>query len=255
MNLAFEYIKYRWNAKGRHGTHSPFVYDFVDQCMQIQLDENFIEEREKLFKSLKADNRSITIEDFGVGSKKLSNQRQISQLFKTSSSKGKYGDLLYHLSAFYKPKRILEFGTSLGIGAIHFSKGNSESNIITVEACQATLNEALENFKKLNCTNIESVHSTFNSFLNSYSGEKFDVVFIDGHHDGVALKNYLELLNPHSHNDTLFILDDIRWSNSMFEAWTELCESEDYHVTMDLFRMGIILKRTQQEKEHFVVSI
>ncbi|MEY3237305.1 MAG: hypothetical protein RI883_1406 [Bacteroidota bacterium] len=255
MNLAFEYIKYRWNAKGRHGTHSPFVYDFVDQCMQIPLDENFIKGREELFKSLKTDHRTITIEDFGVGSKKLSNQRRISQIFRTSSSKGKYGDLLYQLSAFYKPKQILEFGTSLGIGTIHFSNGNSESNIITVEACQATRNEALENFKKLNCTNIESVHSTFNSFLNSYSGEKFDIVFIDGHHDGDALKNYLEQLNPFTHNDTLFILDDIRWSNSMFEAWTELCASQDYHVTMDLFRMGIILKRTQQVKEHFVVSI
>ena len=255
MNLAFEYIKYRWNAKGRHGTHSPFVYDFVDQCMQISLDENFIEERERLFKSLKADNRTITIEDFGVGSKKLNNERQISQLFNTSSSKGKYGDLLYRLSAFYKPKRILEFGTSLGIGTIHFSKGNSDSNIVTVEACSATRNEALGNFRKLNCMNIESILATFSSFLESYSGEKFDIVFIDGHHDGVALKNYLELLNPHTHNDTLFILDDIRWSNSMFEAWTELCASQDYHVTMDLFRMGIILKRTQQVKEHFVVAI
>ena len=103
--------------------------------------------------------------------------------------------------------------------------------------------------------NIESILATFSSLLESYSGEKFDIVFIDGHHDGVALKNYLELLNPHTHNDTLIILDDIRWSNSMFEAWTELCASQDYHVTMDLFRMGIILKRTQQVKEHFVVAI
>ncbi len=255
MNLALEYIKYRWNSKGRHGTHSPFVYDFVDKCMQISLDENFLEEREKLFKSLKVDNRTITIEDFGVGSKKLSNDRQISQLFKISSSKGKYGDLLYQLSAFYKPKRILEFGTSLGIGTIHFSKGNSDSNIVSIEACQATRNEALANFKKLNCNNIESIHATFISFLESYSGEKFDIVFIDGHHDGVALKNYLEQLNPFTHNDTLFILDDIRWSNSMFSAWKEICNSQDYHVTMDLFRMGIILKRTQQVKEHFVVAI
>ena len=255
MNLVFEYIKYRWNAKGRHGTHSPFVYDFVDQCMQIPLDENFIEEREKLFKSLKTDNRTITIEDFGVGSKKLSNERRISQIFKTSSSKGKYGDLLYQLSAHFKPNRILEFGTSLGIGTIHFSKGNKDSNIISVEACKATQNEAIENFRKLNCTTIKSVHATFSSFLALYSGEKFDIVFIDGHHDGDALKDYLELLNPHTHNDTLFILDDIRWSNSMFSAWKEICASQDYHVSMDLFRMGIILKRTQQEKEHFVVSI
>ena len=29
----FEYLKYRWKARGRHGTHSPFVYDFVEKVL------------------------------------------------------------------------------------------------------------------------------------------------------------------------------------------------------------------------------
>lgn len=28
------YVRYRWKARGRHGTHSPFVYDFVEQVAQ-----------------------------------------------------------------------------------------------------------------------------------------------------------------------------------------------------------------------------
>ena len=35
MNRFIEIIKYTWKAKGRHGIHSPFVYDLVDICFRI----------------------------------------------------------------------------------------------------------------------------------------------------------------------------------------------------------------------------
>lgn len=255
MNLAFEYIKYQWNAKGRHGTHSPFVYEFVDKCLSIEIDPVFQKQLNDLQIRLKSNERTITIEDFGAGSKRLGKERTIKQLFQNSSSKGKYGSLLYRLAAHYKPESILEFGTSLGIGTCHLSFGNVNSEIVTVEACSATQNEALCTFYEMSCKNIQSERTTFQDFLDSYTGKKFDLVFVDGHHDGKALLNYLQRLKVITHNDTLFILDDIRWSRSMLDAWKEIVASDDYHVTMDLFRMGIVVPRKQQVKEHFIILI
>ena len=33
LHAFIEYLKYKWNAKGRHGVHSPFVYDLIDHVL------------------------------------------------------------------------------------------------------------------------------------------------------------------------------------------------------------------------------
>lgn len=253
MNILSEYISYFFKAKGRHGTHSPFVYQFVSECLKTNMDNNFVLERKKLFNSLKNDKKTIEITDFGAGSKRLGNIRSVKSIFKTNTSKGKYGVLLYKITKFYKPKNILELGTSLGVGSFHFSKANSDSQIITLEGCPEIYKVALENLQKSNCLNVKCINSTFINFLKENTGEKFDLIFVDGHHDGEALINYLEHLKHYSHNDTIFILDDIRWSDSMLSAWNKIIQSSEYNLTIDLFRMGIIIPRKQQEKEHFVI--
>lgn len=255
MNILIEYINYRFKAKGRHGVHSPFVYSFLNECLSTKIDKNFKNSRKNLFKNLKNNNSSIEISDFGVGSKKLGSQRKISKIFSTSSSKGKYGNLLYKISTYYQPKSILELGTSLGIGTLHLALGNPNTSVFTIDACKNTSNQAIQNFRSLGIQNIIPIQSTFVDYISTLSNEKFDLIFIDGHHDGIALTKYILDLDAFSHNDTIFILDDIRWSKSMLNAWNELIKNNKFHLTIDLFRMGIIVKRAQQEKEHFILKI
>ena len=253
MNIVAEYIKYQWNARGRHGAHSPFLYDLVDVCLRIPLDKQDLLIAQGLVDLLKSDSRSIQITDAGAGSHKLGKERKVSSILAVSSSKGKYAKLLYRLARHYQPKRILEFGTSLGVGTVHLALGAPKADVLTVEACPETQKIAIEQFTRLNLNNISPVLSTFQQFIESYQGELFDMVFVDGHHDGQALLSYMNELKPITHNDTIFVLDDIRWSNSMMEAFETLVDSSNYHVSMDFFRVGIIVPRQQQEKEHFIV--
>lgn len=252
MNPGVEYIKYRWNAVGRHGIHSPFVFDFVDKCLITKLAASEKEKINALDQKLKKDPRTITIEDFGAGSQKMGSERTVKNIYKWSSSKGKYGELLYKISKYYQPKRILELGTSLGLGTCYLSLGNPDAKITTVEGCKATRSISKENFKHLELTNIDSVLNNFKTFIEENS-ENFDLVFIDGHHDGEALLNYLNSLREVTTNDTIFVLDDIRWSDSMLDAWNTIRNSAEYNVSIDLFRVGIVIPRKQQEKEHFIV--
>lgn len=249
---AVEYIKYRWNAKKRHGIHSPFVYDLMDRCLRIPIKHAHRSLLKTLSKTFSSSKEAITIQDFGVGSQKMGNQRKISSILKYSSSTGKYGQLLYRIAQHYSPKHILELGTSLGIGTHYLALGAKDSVVTTVEGCPQTHEIANRSLSSL--PNVNSIQGTFDQFFDQLATNTlFDIVFIDGHHDGTALLHYLERLKAYTHDETLFVLDDIRWSDSMFTAWNEVISSSDYHLTLDFFRLGIVLRKETKEKEHFVL--
>jgi predicted O-methyltransferase YrrM len=183
----------------------------------------------------------------------MGNERKISSIFKNSSSHGTYGKLLYQIAKYYGPSRILEFGTSLGVGTTYLALGNPYSKITTIEACNETRKCALQHLEKNN--NIESILSTFDNYLNTKSERVFDLVFVDGHHDGKSLLDYMDRLSSITHDQTIFILDDIRWSDSMFDAWQRIMSDDQYHLTIDHFRVGIVSRRSSQEKEHFTLKV
>ncbi|OFZ53450.1 MAG: hypothetical protein A3D92_06210, partial [Bacteroidetes bacterium RIFCSPHIGHO2_02_FULL_44_7] len=196
MKIGLEYIKYRWKARKRHGIHSPYVYTLSDQGLAIPLNSKEQRTLNGIFQMLKTDHSEIEIHDFGVGSKKLGKTRKISKIFRTSSSKGKYGKLLFQLCRHFEPHHILEFGTSLGVGTSYMKLGNPEALLTTVEACPNTRRVALRTFSLLGLEGIESVEMTFDNFLVGAQKTSFDLVYIDGHHDGKALLHYLEKLRP-----------------------------------------------------------
>lgn len=255
MNFFSEYIKYLFNAQGRHGIHSPFVYDFVDNCLKIKREEVFCKKHLSLVKSLKNNTNAIHVVDAGAGSRKMNAERRINAILKNASSKGVYADLLYQLAVHYQPLRTLELGTSLGIGTSLLASGNPNGKVTSVDACGNTLECAKTNFFKLGIENVEIVNDTFLAYLSYADKQSFDLVYVDGHHQGEALKNYMHLLEDWTHSDTIFILDDIRWSKDMFTAWNELKASNKYHLSLDLFRMGILIPRPQQEKQHFTIKL
>ncbi len=252
MNIVLEYIKYRLNAKYLHGVHSPFVYDFMKNAMGINIKEQHQKEILQCISNVNSNRKEIIVQDYGAKSKKLKGKRSVREIFKTSSSYGKNALLLYRISNYFKPKRILELGTSIGIGSLHLHLGYPSAHITSVEGCQETFNLAKQNLEP---TNIELINSTFYDYIKSLNEDSFDLIFIDGHHDGEALKYYLKLLSDYIHNDTIIVLDDIRWSKSMFNAWNRIKLEKKYHLSMDFFRMGVLMKRPQQEKEHFILKL
>ena len=256
MNLIVEGIKYQLHAKKRQGIHSPFIYDLVDKGLTRKVANEHKSILNAFDLTQQHDTRVIHITDLGAGSRKLSEQRNIQDIHRVSSSGRRYGRLLYLLCKHYKPLHILELGTSLGRGTLAMQLGHPEAQITTIEGSAEIAAIALENINKFatNPTNIEVITSSFSTYLSDLDNATFDLVYIDGHHEGKALRNYLDQIMPYTHEQTLFLLDDIRWNDDMFKAWNELISDERFHVSIDFFRMGVLSSRPAQAKEHFILT-
>lgn len=251
--IVYEYIKYWFKAKGLHGVHSPFVTSFIQEVLKPNLPKEDKIKVNNYKNVLLINNEIIEVNDLGAGSKKLTKYRKVSDVFKISSSKMKFGKLLFNLAKFQKSKVIIEFGTSLGFGTLHLQNGANESHVISIEGCKNTYAFTKNHFPLGPKTELKL--STFQDYidknLNAIKTSK--LIFIDGHHDGDFLNLYLDQIDNYIQDDTMIVIDDIRWSQSMFTTWKNLIECEKYHVTIDLFRMGILIKKPTQQKEHFVL--
>ncbi|MCQ2251525.1 MAG: class I SAM-dependent methyltransferase [Bacteroidales bacterium] len=169
-------------------------------------------------------------------------ERAVSDIAKSSSSYGKYGQLLQRMSAFLKPQSILELGTSLGIGTLYLASGNPDANVITVEACPETSKVATENFRLLGYDNITPIVSPFDNVLDDIlsNNQPFGLIYVDGNHTYEATKRYYEMIAQHADDNTVAIFDDINWSKGMSKAWDEIKQAPKSYVAIETLRMGII---------------
>ncbi len=259
FQLAKKYLHYYLtaaNGKG-HGIHSPFVFDFILSVLNNRHQYTAPNEIETLRKKLLHDNRSITVEDFGAGSRiHTAKEKKVSQIAKTAVKPKKYGQLLYRLVKHYQPQNIIELGTSLGITTAYLAAANPNSNVITVEGSEAISAIAQANFKQLGLSNIQSLTGNFDVLLPNLlpSINSLDMAYIDGNHRLKPTLNYFNQLLPKAHNDTILIFDDIHWSSEMEEAWHTIQKHPSVRCTIDIFFLGFVFFKNEfKAKQHFTI--
>ena len=147
-------------------------------------------------------------------------------------------------------KNALELGTSLGIGTSALALGSQ--HVTTLEGCPETARIAKQYFEQFKLSNIQLIQGDFEESINQLK-DTFDLIYIDGNHQEVATLRYFEQLISLSHNDTLFIFDDIHWSKGMENAWQTIYNDKRVTVSIDTFQWGIVSLRNEQQKDHFVI--
>jgi predicted O-methyltransferase YrrM len=256
LNFLLNYAKYRFKSDNEHDIHSPFIYEIYNDVICDEIPFYVYDDIESIRAKLLITEVKIQIEDHGAGSKvNNSNARKIKDVAKNTLKNPKYGQLLFRLVNRFKPKTILELGTSLGISTMYLAATNKNVKVTTVEGCPNTAKVAQVNFDKLGFKNIELINDTFDHFLPVYliQNNSLDFVFFDGNHQKEATINYFNLCVEKAHNDSVFIFDDIHWSEGMTEAWNVIKKHPKVTSTIDLFFVGIVFFNTDLSKEDFVL--
>lgn len=162
-----------------------------------------------------------------------------------ASKRPKAAMLMYSLIRTIKPLNVIELGTNVGISSAYIATAlhvnNQNGRVTTFEGSPYRLALAKEVHQALNINNINYVQGFFSDTLDHALKEcgAVDFAFIDGHHQYAPTMDYFNKILSCSQDDTVFVFDDIRWSEGMIKAWSELQQDERISLAVDLNSMGL----------------
>ena len=259
LQLSRKYLHYLFkasNAKG-HGIHSPFVFDLIKNVLLADRQYECYKKIEARRYILKKDKRALQIVDLGAGSSVLNeNRRTVGDVARSSLKSAKYAQLLFRMVNHYKPKTIIELGSSLGLTTAYLASGNPGSKVYTLEGSIAIAAIAKQGFEELGIQNIEMVEGDFsqNLPLVLLKAGPVELVFLDGNHRKEPTLEYFEQLIKYKTNSTVMIIDDIHWSREMEEVWSEIKKDSRVTLTIDLFFIGMVFFTPAiKNKQDFII--
>jgi predicted O-methyltransferase YrrM len=226
----------------------------INEVFSKTIDFDVLRKIENYRQNFAINHNKIKIYDLGAKSSPIPKLKRINNIAVRESVTDHYGRLLYNLVSDFKPSTTIELGTSLGIGTLYMAMGNPSGKVYTIEGAVEKANLASQSLKAY-ANNVEVITGNFDDKLANVLSKagKVDFAFIDGNHRKEATIKYFEEILKYSHDSTVFVFDDIYWSPGMVDAWNSIVQHERVRVSLDLFRMGIILINPQLQKETFTV--
>ena len=253
--MILAYLRFWLRSGNAHGLHSPFVFGLYTSVVRhTGLYKTYapIEARRLELLSSPA---SISVTDFGAGSHTgAGQQRHVAAIARTAAKPPQLAQLLFRLANYFRPATILELGTSLGLTTAYLAAANTRARVLTFEGCPNVAAVAQETFASLGLGNIDIIEGNIDHTLAPALAalqKPIDFAFFDGNHRYEPTLRYFEHCLNHRTDDSVFVFDDIHWSEEMERAWETIKAHPEVTLTVDLFYIGLVFFRKNQPKQHF----
>ena len=169
--------------------------------------------------------------------------------------------LLFRLIREFQPNTCLELGTCLGISAAYHGaalKLNGAGKLVTLEGSESLTAHSKSNLAELELDNVEVVCGRFVDTLPDVltTCGPVDYAFVDGHHAEQPTVDYFQMIAEHAAEFSIFVFDDISWSDGMRKAWRRITEDPRVKAAVDLRTIGIrVLHNETADKTCFRVPL
>jgi predicted O-methyltransferase YrrM len=154
--------------------------------------------------------------------------------------------LLYWLVRLFRPRRVIEFGSNVGVSAAYIGTALRENGdggqLWTLDGSAYRQRLAKQTIENVGLSDI--VHFEFGEFIEILprvlaDNGPFDCAFIDGNHTLEPTLEFTRMVLDHAEVDPLVMYDDIRWSPGMKEAWRRLRKDSRMQSAADLYSVGV----------------
>ncbi|MBC7778005.1 MAG: class I SAM-dependent methyltransferase [Phycisphaerae bacterium] len=272
MNLfqIAEFFRFYRAATTKYQLHSPFVFELA--CAVLEDERWFyafrdVEEiRQKMLKS----DVVLHVEDYGSGGGSsqsavgagqdplaATKKRSVRSIARRAGSSAGQGQMLFRLATHLQPHTMLELGTSVGIGAMYLASAVREARFVSLEGSSDTAHVARMNLDWLGLAkNTEVREGPFEETLTKalQDLQDLDFAFFDGNHRPEPTLHYFEECLAFAHEKTVFVFDDMHWSEGMAEAWEQIKNHSRVTLTLDFFELSLAFVDPDfREKQHFKI--
>ncbi len=255
----FTYINYLFSSRSRYTTHSPFVYDLINNVLRDKTSYRDFVSLNKYRKKVEASKTIIDTVDFGSGAgnrEYKEYKERVGKIAKRRTHSKKHLEILYKLTRYLKPAQMLEFGTAVGFSSLYMQKGFRKGKLTTMEGCTVLSQIAVRGFKIFNADDINMVIGNFDTNIVPVleKMETLDFVFFDGNHSKEPTLFYFEECMEKRNEDSVFVFDDIHWSPGMSSAWKKIKQDSRVSFTIDIYWIGLVFFKKGFAKQDFIIN-
>lgn len=236
--------KYLWKIrKARYGRgfgiHSPFAFSLITNVL-----------REK---SLYYDYTRIEkLRDALLNDPSLLLNSETQKKIQKSLTSERHGRFLFRLVNFFHPESLLEIGTGLGVDTLYMASPHLNCHCFTLEEdpLLQDLSESL--FSAQTLSNIELVKGAWKESLEQVLTkiEKLDFVCLNAN-QYQPLHVLYTMCRTKMHEQSIFVIRNIRASRDLYEVWEELKKEEKVISVVDMYSMGILLYNPTLTNKHY----